>query len=96
MQTLKTYGKWQLNKYSELKYFKNGRANMHMAISYCIEFDNAALYKETNSLDGHVETGIFWIKTKAEAMKEWSQFKKTHSIGGAELRSELFPIKRGA
>lgn len=85
METLKTYGQWQLNKYSRLKYFKNGRANMHVAVSYCIE--------HTELQDG---TGIFWIQTKAEAMKLWTEFKKTHSIGGCELRSELFATKAGA
>lgn len=95
METLKTYGQWQLNKYSRLKYFKNGRAIMHVAVSYCIEFDNAGAWTKDNKHE-HVETGIFWIKTKTEAMKLWTEFKKTHSLGGCGLRSELFATKAGA
>jgi hypothetical protein len=83
MQTLQTYGKWQLNKYSQLKYFKNGRANMHVAITYCIE------QADVVDTETQVATGIFWIKTKTEALKEWREFKRTHCIGGAKLREEV-------
>jgi hypothetical protein len=90
METLKTYGQWKLNKYAKTKYFKNGRANLHVEITYCIEHDDLV------DSDTQVATGIFWIQTKAEALKHWSELKRTHSIGGSELRADLFPTKRGA
>lgn len=90
METIQTYGQWQLNKYSQLKYFKNGRSNMHVAVSYCIEHTS----RFTLPCDdvNRVETGTFWIRTKGEAMREWRQFKATHSLGGCALRAELFPV----
>lgn len=78
-QVLKTYKGWNLVEISEMSYFKNGKANLHMARRYHIQNE-----------DPEIITGIFNIKTKKEALKEWSQFKKTHSIGGAELKEECF------
>lgn len=89
MVTLKTNGYWELNKYSTLKYFKNGKANMHVETSYCIEFNNSKYY-EDHGTDLDVSTGVFWIKTLRDANKEWNNFKKTRTLSGAVLKVELF------
>jgi hypothetical protein len=81
VQTLKTYGNWQLNSYSSTKYgfYKTGRGRIYVATTYRIE-----------NVNPEIETGVFNIPTKKEALKLWAEFKRTHSIGGAELRAELF------
>lgn len=93
MTTLKTYGKWQLNKYSKLKYFKNGRANMHVEITYCIE--HASRFALSIEEHKRIESGTFWIKTKKEAMAAWKLLTKKHELNGCALKAELFP-KAGA
>ncbi len=57
-----------LIQHVELKYFKNGRANMHVERKYSVRIssDNT---KET-SFDRN------WIKTKAEANKYFNELKK--------------------
>lgn len=93
METIQTYGEWQLNKYSKLKYFKNGRANMHVEITYCIEHGSRFVLQCDDV--NRVETGMFWIPTKREAMVAWTALKRTNSLNGCTLRTELFP-KAGA
>lgn len=90
METLKTYGQWQLNKYAKLKYFKNGRANMHVETTYCIE--HSSRFTLCCNDPNRIETGSFWIKTKREALNEWTSLVKRHELGGCALRAELFPL----
>ena len=55
-----------LYKQSELRYFKNGRANMHVRVSYHVQ-----------TLFGTMsQSGTHWIKTKAEAIKLFNQAVK--------------------
>lgn len=88
---LKQKNQWCLVQYKELSYFKNGRANMHIKTSFCIEhvsqFDNKNLEP--------VETGCFWIKTKKEANSIFSKLIKTHVLNGVSLKAELFSEKVG-
>lgn len=93
--TLKIYGNWRLTQCSTLKYFKKGRANMHMSTVYHIEYDNVGVWTAMGRPENfnQIDTGVFNIKTKAEALKEWTQFKRTHVLGGAELKTDLFPLK---
>ncbi len=84
MNILKTYGDWQLVSCSNTKYgfYANGRGRIYAEVSYHIQHADPA-----------IDTGIFNMKTKKDALKEWKAFKASHSIGGAELRNNLFPIK---
>lgn len=68
---------------------------MHVKIQYCIEFNNAEYWSDTG-IDLDVRSGVFWIQTEKQALKDWSEFIKTRSLGGAELRDELFILKVGA
>ncbi len=88
METIKQFGNWQPNKYSKLKYFKNGRANMHVEVTYCIEHSSRFTLRCDDP--NRVETGVFWIKTKQEAMKAWKLLIEKHELGGATLKDELF------
>jgi len=95
MTTLKQYGYWKLNKYVELRYFKNGRANMHTRTTYCVEFDNADYYAD-HGIDLDVVTGSFWMTRKSEAEQVFKKLVKSHEIAGAKLKTELFINKKGA
>ncbi len=52
-----------LYRSSELKYFKNGRANMHVAVTYSVEVIIGA-----NEFEGTRGVG-YWIGSKAAATK---------------------------
>jgi hypothetical protein len=95
MITLKQHGYWELNKYTELRYFKNGRANMHTRITYCIEFANAEYY-EDHGVDLDITSGSFWITTKREAEQVFRNLIKKHELAGCKLKSELFINKKGS
>lgn len=90
MEIVKSYGAWLLTKYARTKYFKNSKPNLHVEIVYCIE--HKSRFELTCDDPNRIETGIFWVKGQREALRTWSEFKRTHSIGGATLRDELFPI----
>jgi len=90
---IKTHVLWELIQYKELKYFKNGRANIHIKASYCIEFNNAKAWS-WNKHHEDIDTGMFWIKTKKEALAAWTLFLKTQELGGVKLKKELFYLMR--
>lgn len=91
-QVLEVYGKWELNRTSQTKYFKNGRPNLHVETKYNIErhFDLSTEqgqkeYEEVHN-DRRVVSGYFNVPTKAEIMKVWKQFKKTGVLNGTPVK----------
>lgn len=89
MEILKQAKGWKLTKTSNLKYFKNGRANMHIEVRYHVEKIYTSIEQEMIERDQRVASGCFWIPTKKEALRIFNTLIKTGYLEGV-------PVKLGA
>lgn len=80
-RVLKEFSGWQLVRVTQLKYFKKGRANMHVEVRYHVEHQNP-----------DVMTGCFNMTNKKEALAVWKLLIKNRELGGAKLKDDLFEI----
>ncbi len=86
-QVLNKHGNWELTKTGRTKYFKNGRANLHVEIRYNIE--RVYTLEERIEIEENraVETGYFWIPTKKEALQVWRELTKKGTLRGTPVKA---------
>lgn len=85
-QVLKTYQDWELIKKGRTKYFKNGKPHLHVEIIYSIEKVYTTSEQAEIDSNRRVSTGIYWIKTKSEAIKIWKDLVNKHELNGTAVK----------